>query len=132
VLRRSWEILQLSKIDFDDELVDYLVKKRIDAELELSDKVTLREGAFALLIALKGKVKLALVLMSNKPVIDRMLTACGLRMFFDVVLSVDEVHNPNPNPEIFLRCASKLKLSSEQGVVLEESVVGLELQRRRG
>ena len=70
----------------------------------------LKLGALELLDFLKGKVKLALALMNNKLVIDRMLMACELRDFFDVVLSADEALKPKPNPEIFLKCAVKLQL----------------------
>lgn len=119
------EILRTSGMSFDEETLRNLVKKRVKTELEMSDQVTLNEGAFDLLASLKGKVKLALASMNNKPVIDRMLMACGLSEFFDVVLSADEVLNPKPNPEVFLKCASKLGLQPERCVVVEDSVFGV-------
>ncbi len=42
-----------------------------------------------------------------------------------MVLSADEVLNPKPDPEIFLKCASKLGLHLEQCVVIEDSVFGV-------
>jgi HAD superfamily hydrolase (TIGR01509 family) len=119
------EILRDSGVSFTEETVRRLVEKRIEAELEMSDQAKLKEGARDLLKSLKGKVKLALASMNNKPVIDRMLTACELRGFFDVVLSADEVREPKPNPEIFLKCASKLRLQPKQCVVVEDSVFGV-------
>jgi beta-phosphoglucomutase-like phosphatase (HAD superfamily) len=54
-----------------------------------------------------------------------MLKTCQLSGFFDVVLSADEVINPKPNPEIFLKCAAKLGLKPEHCVVIEDSVFGV-------
>jgi beta-phosphoglucomutase-like phosphatase (HAD superfamily) len=44
-------------------------------------------------------------------------------MFFDIVLSADDAHDPKPNSDIFLRCSSKLKLPSKQCALLEDSVL---------
>jgi HAD superfamily hydrolase (TIGR01509 family) len=119
------EILRTSQVKFDEETVRNLVEKRIEAELEMSDKARLKAGALELLESLKGKVKLALASMNNKPVIDRMLVACNVRDFFDVVLSADEVINPKPDAEIFLKCASKLGVQPEHCLVIEDSVFGV-------
>jgi beta-phosphoglucomutase len=119
------EILQTSGVRFDEETVRNLVEKRIEAELEMSDQARLKEGARDLLRSLKGKVKLALASMNNKAVIDRLLAVCELKGFFDVVLSADDVLKPKPNPEIFLKCASKLRLQPEHCIVVEDSVLGV-------
>ena len=119
------EILQTSGVRFDKETVNNLVEQRIEAELEMSDHAMLTAGARELLEALKGKVKLALASMNNKAVIDRLLTNCELKSFFEVVLSADDVLQPKPNPEIFLKCASKLRLQPEHCIVVEDSVLGV-------
>jgi beta-phosphoglucomutase-like phosphatase (HAD superfamily) len=54
-----------------------------------------------------------------------MLNACGLSRFFDISLTADEVSKPKPEPEIFLRCASKLGLDPSVIVVIEDSVFGV-------
>lgn len=126
------EILRTSHVKFDEETVRNLVNKRIESELKMSYQARLKAGAFDLLESLKGKVKLALASMNNKPVIDRMLKACKLRYFFDVTLSADEVLNPKPDPEIFLKCASELGLKPEQCVVIEDSVYGVKAAKAAG
>jgi beta-phosphoglucomutase len=119
------EILQTSGVRFDEETVNDLVEQRIEAELEMSPQARLTAGARELLEALKGKVKLALASMNNKAVIDWLLTNCELKGFFEVVLSADDVLQPKPNPEIFLKCASKLRLQPEHCIVVEDSVLGV-------
>ena len=119
------EILRASGIRFDEPLIMSLVGKKIQAEIDLSSKVKLFEGAVELLEFLHGKVKLALASMNNRDVIDHMLNAMNVRRFFDVVLTVDEVHNPKPDPEIFLKCALKLGSNPEKCVVVEDSIFGV-------
>jgi len=119
------EILRVSKTRFDETLITSLVGKKIQAEIDLSSKVKLFEGAMELLEFLRGKVKLALASMSNRDVIDYMLNAMNLQRFFDVVLTVDEVDNAKPDPEIFLKCALKIGSRPEKCVVVEDSIFGV-------
>ena len=119
------EILRTSEISFDEALIGRLVDKKIQAEIDLSSSVTLFTGAIALLSSLHGKVKLALASMNNRGVINHMLNVMNMRRFFDVVLTVDEVHNPKPDPEIFLKSALKLGSQPEKCVVVEDSVFGV-------
>jgi HAD superfamily hydrolase (TIGR01509 family) len=120
------EILRASGIRFDEPLIMSLVGKKIQAEIDLSSKVKLFEGAVELLEFLHGNVKLALASMNNRDVVDHMLNALNVRRFFDIVLTVDEVHNPKPDPEIFLKCALKLGSRPEKCVVVEDSIFGVE------
>ena len=119
------EILRTSGISFDEALIRLLVDKKIQAEIDLSSNVKLFTGATELLASLRGKVKLALASMNNRDVITHMLSVMDVRRFFDVVLTVDEVHHSKPNPEIFLKSALKLKSRPEKCVVVEDSVFGV-------
>jgi HAD superfamily hydrolase (TIGR01509 family) len=120
------EILRTSGISFDEALIRLLVEKKIQAEIDLSSKVKLFSGAVELLASLHGKVKLALASMNNRAVIDHMLAVMNVRRFFDVVLTVDEVRNSKPDPEIFLKSALKLAVRPEKCVVVEDSIFGVE------
>ena len=124
------EIMRASGISFDEALIRLLVEKKIQAEIDLSSKVKLFSGAMELLASLHGKVKLALASMNNRVVIDHMINAMNVRRFFDIVLTVDEVHNSKPDPEIFLKSALKLGCHPEKCVVVEDSIFGVEAAKR--
>ena len=119
------EILRTSEMHFDEALIKSLVEKKIQAEIDLSSKVKLFEGAAEILESLHGNVKLALASMNNRDVIDYMLSALNVRKFFDAVLTVDEVQHAKPDPEIFLKCALKLGSSAAKCVVVEDSIFGV-------
>jgi beta-phosphoglucomutase len=120
------DALRASGISFDEALIKRLVEAKIQAEIDLSSTVNLFAGAVELLASLQGKVKVALASMNNRSVIDHLLKALDVRRFFDVVLTVDEVHSSKPDPEIFLKTALMLGCRPERCVVVEDSIFGVE------
>jgi HAD superfamily hydrolase (TIGR01509 family) len=119
------EILRFSKMRFDETLIKSLLEKKIQNEIEMSADVKLFDGSLELLESLQGKVKLGLASMSDREVIDHMLKTAKIKRFFDAVLTADDISNPKPNPEIFLKCALKLRSSQERCVVVEDSIFGV-------
>lgn len=119
------EILQSSKMRFDETLIKRLVEKKIKNEIEMSCDVKLFDGSLDLLESLRGKVKLGLASMNDREVINNLLKMTSTQRFFDAVLTADDISEPKPNPEIFLKCALKLRSSSERCVVVEDSIFGV-------
>ncbi len=119
------EILRLSKMQFDETLIQRLVERKSQLEIELTSQVRLFEGARELLEALQGKVKMGLASMNNRSVVVHMLEANKIEGCFEVILTAESVSHSKPNPEIFLKTASKLQASPERCVVLEDSVFGV-------
>lgn len=120
------EILQAAGKPSDDTLIKRLIEKKVQAEINLADKVELFPGAKDLLKTLQGKVKLALASMNNRPVIDHMLHTMNIEDCFDATVAVEEVEKSKPNPEIFLKAAAKLVLSPAECVVVEDSIFGVQ------
>ena len=61
-----------------------------------------------------------------------LLTDAGLRRYFDVIVTADDVAYGKPDPEVYLRAAARLRLAPERCVVFEDSLVGVEAARRAG
>ncbi len=119
------EILQSSKRRFDETLIKHLVEKKIQNEIEMSCDVKLFDGSLDLLESLRGKVKLGLASMNDREVINNLLKMTSTQRLFDAVLTADDISKPKPNPEIFLKCALKLRSSPERCVVVEDSIFGV-------
>ncbi|MEJ2244441.1 MAG: HAD family phosphatase [Candidatus Bathyarchaeota archaeon] len=126
------DILEESKTDFDDKLLDCLLDKRVESEIELSDQVSLYDGAVDLLDSLFGKVTLGVATMNDKAVIEHMLESKKLRGYFDIVLSADDVKKSKPDPQIFLCFAGKMKILPKNCVVLEDSIFGVKAAKAAG
>lgn len=120
------EILQSTRVPFDETLIKSLVEKKVQNEIEISDKVKLFAGSLELLEALHGKVKLGLASMNDREVINHMLKMTSTQRFFDPVVTAGDIVNPKPHPEIFMKCALKLKSKPNKCVVVEDSIFGVE------
>jgi beta-phosphoglucomutase-like phosphatase (HAD superfamily) len=58
---------------------------------------------------------------SARPLLDR----TGIRSFFSVVITGDEVQRGKPAPDIYLRAADELGISPEACLVVEDSLAGM-------
>src|SRR6478672_7097574 len=58
---------------------------------------------------------------SARPLLDR----TGIRSFFSVVITGDEVERGKPAPDIYLRAADELGISPEACLVVEDSLAGM-------
>ena len=56
----------------------------------------------------------------------------GLRPYFDVLISAEDVKNGKPHPETFLRCAEKLGIEPKFCQVFEDGEPGMEAARSAG
>jgi beta-phosphoglucomutase len=119
------EILRSAKVQFDEKLIQRLVKRKSELEIEFADQVELFEGARDLLEALQGKVKMGLASMNNRSVIVHMLKTTNLEKYFQVVLTAESIARSKPDPTIFLKSASELNSNPKACVVLEDSLFGV-------
>ncbi len=119
------EALKDCNVELNDEMLDNLVKEKIRIQTSLTNIVSLFEGATELLEELQGRTKIALATMSGRKVVDKLLPENGIKGYFDVVITADEVSKPKPDPEVFLVSAAKLRVEPEDCVVIEDSVFGV-------
>jgi beta-phosphoglucomutase-like phosphatase (HAD superfamily) len=54
-----------------------------------------------------------------------MLEAYDMKNCFEVILTADSISHSKPDPEIFLKTASELKVKPKRCVVLEDSIFGV-------
>jgi beta-phosphoglucomutase len=119
------EILRSTTVPFDETLIKSLVEKKIQNEIQMSDRVALFDGALKLLETLHDRIKLGLASMNDHAVINHLLKMTNTARFFTAVVTADDIINPKPHPEIFLNCALKLRSSPDKCVVIEDSVFGV-------
>ena len=119
------DTLRSAKMQFDEKLIQHLIERKSQLEIELTNQVKLFPGAKELLEALHGKLKMGLASMNNRSVIIHLLKANGLEKYFDAVLTAESISHSKPDPQIFLKAAPKLKTSPEKCVVIEDSIFGV-------
>jgi beta-phosphoglucomutase family hydrolase len=52
--------------------------------------------------------------------------------FFDIVITADDISNPKPHPEAFLKCAELMGVNPKDCVVFEDGVLGIEAAKTAG
>jgi len=123
-LWNSAEILRSRGVAMEpDEIVHWLtdrVQQKLDA-----DGVPWRPGARELLESLRERgIPTALVTMSVRRMAEQIVAHIPFDAF-DVIVSGDEVDEPKPAPEPYLRAAELLGVDIRHTVALEDSLVGL-------
>jgi len=83
-------------------------------------------GLLELLTSLSPRYPMALASGSRHPTINAVLALRGLRRFFPVVVSSEDVPHGKPAPDIFLRTAELLEVAPKACCVIEDSASGVE------
>ncbi|MFM8232052.1 MAG: HAD family hydrolase, partial [Chthoniobacterales bacterium] len=90
-------------------------------------------GVRALLAALRAKnMPCAIASSTERANLDLPLDLMGLREFFSVIVSGEEVVHGKPDPAVFLLAAERLGLPPADCVVIEDALVGIEAAKRAG
>jgi HAD superfamily hydrolase (TIGR01509 family) len=89
-------------------------------------------GARELVAAIDGRVPVAVASNSPRFLVHAALTGAGFGDAFDVVLGGDEVSEPKPAPDIYLRACELLGRPPTRSIALEDSPVGVAAARAAG
>ncbi|WP_440055216.1 HAD family hydrolase [Pseudoalteromonas sp. T1lg65] len=76
--------------------------------------------------------RLALVTGSSRAEALPVLEYYGLTDYFQVIVTKDDVENPKPHPEPYLRALSLLELPSQEGIAIEDTSTGLQSAKGAG
>jgi HAD superfamily hydrolase (TIGR01509 family) len=92
----------------------------------LETGLPLKSGAIELLDALrKSQCPMAIVTSSSRRTADAHLTLAGISDRFDTILTRDDVTRGKPSPDLYLLAASRLGVSPEFCVAVEDSNHGV-------
>ena len=117
--------------ELSDEEHARLVREKKDIFGELF-KAEAHEGAEELVRALRGKYKLAVASNSTDGYVRDNLKALGLLELFEEVVTVDDVANPKPAPDTFLKAAEGLGVEPGKCLVIEDSIFGVAAAKAAG
>ena len=67
-----------------------------------------------------------------RPNIEVVLDALGTAHCFQGIVSAEDVHRGKPDPEVYLLAASRVGVSPDRCIVVEDAVAGVEGARRAG
>lgn len=110
--------------------------KKISAEQIIDEKLmlfdlehdTIKEIEPVTAIAKKyhGKLPMAVGTGGHREAVDITLQITGLRQYFDIVVTANDVSKYKPHPETFLRCAELMNVEPRYIEVFEDSQLGID------
>ncbi|MCK5641893.1 MAG: HAD family phosphatase [Gammaproteobacteria bacterium] len=120
-----YELLKNQKLEYNlDTLMNEKWNKMKKSALSSVDAI---EGSVDLIKKLFSKnYALAVASASNLNYVQSVLKTLGIIDYFSYIVSGNMVSKGKPNPESFLLAASKIKVTPEKCLVIEDGVSGME------
>ncbi|HLN21969.1 MAG TPA: HAD-IA family hydrolase [Bacteroidales bacterium] len=102
----------------------------IDEKLRLFDlehhTIKQIEPVAALVKKYYGKIPMSVGTGGHREAVDMTLEITGLKPYFDIIVTANDVTNYKPHPETFLRCAEIMNVEPEYIEVFEDSQLGID------
>lgn len=76
--------------------------------------------------------KIALVTSSERYTTDLLMEKSGFLKYFEFTITKQDVTNPKPHPEPYLKAMERLGVSPEQAIIFEDSITGLAAAKAAG
>jgi HAD superfamily hydrolase (TIGR01509 family) len=111
---------------------DLLAQREVAMVKHFAQGVNPMPGLLEILQEFRERLKFAVATSSPKKFTDVLLPALGLDKHFSVIQSADDITHGKPNPEIYLKAASRLSVSPNDCIVLEDSPAGALAGHRSG
>jgi len=131
-----------AKVMFTELIAKYRLDTTFEEINHQKEKILLRllqqdaeptKGVISFMRELKRRdIKLAIGSSSTRKLIDYVLTKLNITSLFDCILAAEDVEHSKPNPEIFLRAATKLGVSANLCLVIEDAKLGVEAAKSAG
>ena len=73
-----------------------------------------------------GKMPMSVGTGGHREAVERTMEVAGIRKYFDIVITANDVNNFKPHPETFLKCAELMGIEPEFIEVFEDGDLGIE------
>ncbi|MCG7443579.1 HAD family phosphatase [Dermabacter vaginalis] len=99
---------------------------------KLAEDIPVLPGAAELLKAASSRIPVAVASNSNRAPLVSELADVGLLPYVDHVVSLDDVPNPKPAPDIYVRACELLGVAPERTLAIEDSETGAQAASAAG
>lgn len=109
-----------------------IMKVKLDEFYLVQHHVTPIEPVAAIVRKYYGKLPMAVGTGGHREAVEKTLEITGLRKYFDILVTANDVELHKPHPETFLRCAELMGVEPRFCEVFEDGDLGIEAARRAG
>lgn len=114
------------------DVAGWVLRKQALTVALLQDSPRLYPGVAALVHALRGRLRLAVVTGTWRGNVAATLRGAGLEEAFELIVAKEDVEQVKPHPECYQLALKRLGLEPAQAVALEDSPTGLAAARGAG
>ncbi|HSO77668.1 MAG TPA: beta-phosphoglucomutase family hydrolase, partial [Bacteroidales bacterium] len=112
--------------------VDEIMQVKLDEFFTIQHLVTAIEPVAALARKYTGILPMAVGTGGHREAVEKTLEITGLRKYFDIIVTANDVEHHKPDPETFLRCAELMGIEPRFCEVFEDGDLGIEAAKRAG
>ena len=109
-----------------------IMSVKLEEFFAIQHKVTPIEPVIALVQKYHGKLPMSVGTGGHREAVEKTLEIVGIRGYFDIIVTANDVTHHKPHPETFLRCAELMGVAPEVCEVFEDGDLGIEAARRAG
>lgn len=112
--------------------VDQIVEEKLDQFHRVQHNVKAIEPVADIVRKYYGKLPMAVGTGGHREAVERTLEITGLRKYFDIIVTANDVDNFKPHPETFLKCAELMNVDPAHIEVFEDGDLGIKAARMAG
>lgn len=125
------EIIKSSRLN-GEVTIDEILKIKIEEFHKVQHLIRPIEPVSGIVKKYYGILPMAVGTGGHRDTVERTLKLSGLRGFFDIIVTANDVENHKPHPETFLRCAELMNVEPGLIEVFEDGDLGIEAAKRAG
>ena len=112
--------------------VEEILEGKLHEFIKVQHMVPPIEPVVAIAMKYHGAMPMAVGTGGHREAVEKTLEVIGMREYFDIVITANDVKNHKPHPDTFLRCAELMGVEPRYIEVFEDGDLGIEAALRAG
>ena len=112
--------------------IDQIMEEKLDQFYKIQHKVKPIKPVADIVRKYYRKLPMAVGTGGHREAVIRTLEITGLRKYFDIIVTANDVDNFKPHPETFLKCAELMNVDPSHIEVFEDGDLGIEAAQMAG
>ena len=112
--------------------VDDILKVKLDEFYRMQHLIRPVEPVAEIVKKYSGILPMAVGTGGHRAAVERTLEVTGMKKYFEIVVTANDVVNHKPHPDTFLKCAELMKVEPSLVEVFEDGDLGIEAAKRAG
>lgn len=125
------ELIRVNNIE-GKVTVEEILKVKLEEFLKVQNLVPPVEPVVAIARKYHGILPMSVGTGGHRDAVERTLEVIGMRKYFDIIITANDVERHKPHPDTFLRCAELMGVEPGFIEVFEDGDLGIEAALRAG